>query len=306
MIMETRCGPAPEVTLPHSPSEPVAVIMTLYRSDPLDAFELAMQSLEAQSLRAPIRIYLCVDGPLPEASEAWLAQNLERFYRILRNEKNLGLALSLNRLIDNLEDEEFVFRMDGDDISLPGRFEKQIELMRSEPELGLCGCQVVDIDDDGNELAQRPFPTNPQDTGSKLSKLVPVLHPTFCIRRSILRDPSLRYPDAYLCEDLAFLVLFTEAGHQISNHRETLFQWRTGENFFKRRRSVKRGYSEMRWYFRALRNNGSLYSLQAVYPVLRFGMRVIPEKWAASLYKTRLRNATIGVSTQSEKADARQ
>jgi Predicted glycosyltransferases len=275
-------------------AQPVAVIMTLYRADPLDAFELALSSLENQTLEATIRVYLCVDGPLPESHEVWLEQNATRFHKVLRNETNLGLARSLNRLIDLLEDEEFVFRMDGDDISLPSRFERQIELMCAEPDLGLCGCQAIDIDDDGKELAPRKFPVTPEETRHRLSRITPVLHPTFCIRRTILRNPKMRYPDAYLCEDLAFLVTLTGAGHSISNHPETLFKWRTGKNFFKRRQDARRGWVEMSWYFRALRANGRLFSPQAVFPVLRFIMRILPQSWIVWLYGSPLRNFVIG------------
>ena len=302
-ILRVQPPPAAEPSgmTPTAQAAPVAVMMTLYRADPLAAFELALASIEGQSLAAPIRIYLCVDGPLPDPLETWLGQNASRFHRILRNETNLGLARSLNRMIDILEDEEFVFRMDGDDISLPQRFARQIELMRADPSLGLCGCQAIDIDDAGAEIAPRAYPTEPDRTRSALCRNNPVLHPTYCLRRAVLRDPAIRYPDAYLSEDLAFLILLTEAGHAISNHPETLFKWRTGANFFKRRRDLRRGWVEMAWYFRALRNQGGLFSPRAIFPVLRFVMRVLPQGWIVWLYGSPLRSLVIGKSRLTER-----
>lgn len=272
---------------------PVAVLMTLYRSDPIDAFELALSSIETQTLASQILIYLCVDGQLPETHEGWLTQNIGRFHKILRNDVNMGLANSLNRLIEVLGDEEFVFRMDGDDISLPTRFERQIELMRTNPKLGLCGCQVVDIDDYGAEIGVRIYPTEPERARAQLGRNNPVLHPTYCIRRELLKNPTLRYPEAYLCEDLAFIILITENGYEISNHPETLFKWRMGPNFFARRRDLKRGWVEMNWYFRALRNQGKLASPRAIFPVLRFLMRLLPQALIVRIYNSPLRNAMV-------------
>ncbi|MFE3836207.1 glycosyltransferase [Pseudogemmobacter sonorensis] len=276
-------------------TEPVAVMTTLYRKDPLHHFELAIGSIEAQDIAAERRIYLCVDGPLPETHESWLAANAHRFHRILRNDSNIGLARSLNRLIDLLEDEELVFRMDGDDISLPSRFRKQAEMLRADPSLGLIGCQVVDIDDDGSPLQPRTYPTDAGQVRAMLTRANPILHPTFCFRRSVLREAKLRYPDAYLCEDLALLILVARRGIGLSNHPETLFQWRTGGNFFARRRDFRRGWTEMRWYLAALRDQGRLLSPGLVYPFARFAMRCMPLWMIRCLYRSGLRNRTLEI-----------
>ena len=275
-------------------SQTTAVITTLYKSDSLDELELAIHSVETQEFDLTIRIYLCLDGPLPQAHEDWLAQNESRFYRVLRNEVNMGLARSLNRLIDILEDEVLVFRMDGDDIALPTRFARQKELMASDPELALIGCQAQDIDVHGTVIAKREFPTDPDILHNALYKLNPVLHPTYCIRRDILHDPSVRYPDAHLTEDLAFLVILIEKGHLISNHPEILFQWRTGANFINRRRGFKRGVTEMKWYFRALKSNGGMLSIRAAFPVARFCMRLLPPSWSKVIYQSSLRRRVLG------------
>lgn len=274
---------------------PVAVITTLYRSDALDLFELAIASIEAQDYPDEIRIYLCVDGPLPAGHDSWLERNRDRFYLIERNPENLGLALSLNRLIDRLGDEALVFRMDGDDISLPGRFSAQAAWMEAHPGLGLIGCQVEDIDNDGAVIGLRRFPVEPAKLRQALARVTPVLHPSFCIRREVLRDPALRYPNAYLCEDLALLVTLNRAGIGLGNHPEVLFQWRLGAQFFARRRDPKRGWSEMRWYFRALADTGSVLSPAAIYPIARFVFRILPSPLARMIYRSSLRGRVIDV-----------
>lgn len=272
---------------------PVAVIMTLHEADSLPLFDVALASITAQDYAGDIRIYLCVDGPLPETHEAWLATNAAAFHQVLRNPENLGLARSLNRLIDALEDEEFVFRMDGDDISLPHRFRKQAEFMRANPTYDLIGCQVEDIDEAGRHLGWRPFPVNAADTHLTLRRLLPVAHPTFCIRRAMLHDPKIRYPDAHLCEDLAFLVILSERGRIIANHPEVLFQWRTGARFFARRHDWRRGWAELRWYLRAVRAAGRLLSPELVFPVARFVLRLLPGPVLRVIYRSDLREMLL-------------
>lgn len=275
---------------------PVAVITTLYRSDPLDFFEIAIASIENQITTHTVRIYLCIDGELPQSKKIWLESNRHRFYKIVQNNVNIGLAKSLNRLIDNLEDEEFVFRMDGDDISLPTRFAKQLELMAADPECGLAGCQADDIDNDGHITGHRVYPTEADRVRALLGRITPVLHPSFCVRRRVYAELGLRYPDAHLCEDLAFLVLCARAGVKISNHPDTLFQWRSGPDFFVRRRSAKRGFHEMKWYLIALRDSGRLLSRDIVYPPMRFVLRCLPAGMVRKLYGAGVRERSLNMT----------
>lgn len=268
----------------------VAVMMTLHRGDRLDQFETALGSVEAQAGVAAVHVYLCCDGPLPVAHEDWLSANRDRFHCVIRNPRCLGLAESLNRLIDVLGEEPFVFRMDGDDVSHAGRFAAQIAYMNDHPTLGLVGCQVVDIDDDGTPLARRKYPVAQEDVVRSLTRVIPVLHPTFCMRRSILRDRKARYPAAYLTEDLAFLVRLSELGVQIGNCPQTLFSWRTGQGFYRRRTSVRRGLTEAKWYARAVYKQHGLLSAGYVYPMLRLGLRMMPASLMRLVYQSSLRS----------------
>lgn len=293
--------PKPRTDVPFSSDvlPPVAVMITLYVKDLLDEFELALDSVERQKCGRAIRIYLCCDGPLSAAQDLWLEANGHRFHRVVRNRANLGLAAALNNLIEVLGEEDFVFRMDGDDLSLPGRFAAQMELMGSDPELALVGCQAEDIDEEGTVIGTRRYPTEPAAILRTLGRTNPVLHPSFCIRRDVLRNAAIRYPEAYLCEDLAFVITIAQHGGKIGNCDATLFQWRTGANFFNRRRDVKRGWVELRWYLRGLRVSGRLVSLDIIYPFLRALLRVLPMGLIQFAYRTKLRGRVSALEERS-------
>lgn len=270
--------------------ETCAVLMTLHCADRLDLFDLALASVEGQrGLASPPRIYLCCDGPLGPEREDWLRWNWHRFHKIVQNDRNLGLAASLNRLIEALEDEDLVFRMDGDDISEPDRFRKQADHLARNPGLGLIGCQAVDIDETGRETGQRRYPVQPDAVDAALCKVNPVLHPTWCLRRSVLRDPAARYPEAYLSEDLAFLIVLRGLGVGVGNHPEALFRWRIGPGFFARRRSARRGWTELVWYSRAIRQRHGLLTLRQGYALARFALRLAPQRLMRRIYDSGLR-----------------
>ena len=58
--------------------------------------------------------------------------------RFIENEHNIGLANSLNKGIV-LAKGEYIARMDGDDISLPHRLEKQVAVLDQHPDIDVCG-----------------------------------------------------------------------------------------------------------------------------------------------------------------------
>ncbi|TNE70794.1 glycosyltransferase family 2 protein, partial [bacterium] len=59
--------------------------------------------------------------------------------RLIHNEVNIGLTKSLNKGI-GLAKGEYIARMDADDISLPERFERQIEVLLNS-KIDICGTQ---------------------------------------------------------------------------------------------------------------------------------------------------------------------
>ncbi len=69
----------------------------------------------------------------------------DRRIRSCPNADNLGVTRTLNRAL-SLARAEWIARMDADDLSLPGRFEKQMKLARSRPGIGLVTCPFDVID----------------------------------------------------------------------------------------------------------------------------------------------------------------
>jgi glycosyltransferase involved in cell wall biosynthesis len=72
-----------------------------------------------------------------------------RFYK----QKNIGLSATLNKGI-SLAKGEYIARQDQDDISHPTRFEKQVNFLNNNRQIGLVGTYASIINEDGNQTGR--------------------------------------------------------------------------------------------------------------------------------------------------------
>lgn len=110
----------------------------------------ALDSLLAQTYQG-FKVIMCDDGSTDrtvEVAQSYVSKYPEKFI-LIRNEKNLKLAATLNHCLEYV-DTEFTARMDGDDISLPHRFEKEIEFLDGHPEYGIVSCPMIYFDEQGD------------------------------------------------------------------------------------------------------------------------------------------------------------
>lgn len=125
----------------------ISVIMGIYNCAPTLAE--ALDSLIAQSFW-DFKVIMCDDGSTDntiEVAQSYVNKYPDKFI-IIRNECNMGLNYTLNHCLEYV-DTEFVARMDGDDISLPTRFEKEIEFLELHPEYSIVSTPMIYFDDCG-------------------------------------------------------------------------------------------------------------------------------------------------------------
>lgn len=95
-------------------------------------------------------LILCDDGS--DDGTYQVALELSRKYPekiiLLRNEKNLGLNQALNRCLGQASGK-YIARMDGDDISLPNRLEKEAEYLDRHPEYAIISSPMYYFDEKG-------------------------------------------------------------------------------------------------------------------------------------------------------------
>ncbi|MCK6254905.1 glycosyltransferase [Pseudomonas fragi] len=267
-----------------------SIITTIYSGDNLSYVSQALDSIECQIGLSEVRVYLHIDGELPQGHAEFINKNKHRFYKIIYSHENIGLARGLNKLLDIVE-EDFIFRMDLDDLSTPERFQSQVNFLLANPEIDLVGSNAICIDENNSITSYRILPPNQKSILKTLPKIMPILNGTFCIRKKII-DRGLRYPDVYLTEDLAFLHAFFKHGYLAANLQEYLYKWRLDSNFFLRR-NHKRSWVEFKTYISIIFDFYPL-SYYYAYPIARLLIRLLPIRLAKLLYSSKLRNSLSG------------
>lgn len=99
--------------------------------------------------------------------------------KLYTNKKNIGYIKGLNFLIKN-SIGEFIARNDQDDISLPDRLEKQLNLFKRKPRLSVVGGQIKTF---GEYCKKVSYPVNYGDCKSQLLFNTCLHHPTVIFKR---------------------------------------------------------------------------------------------------------------------------
>lgn len=162
----------------------IAFIITVYKNDKLEYFKEAIESIVNQDYGFEnINIYLGIDGALPDDIQNYIDNNGELFYKMVTNDNNKGLAFTLNRLIEILEDEVYIFRMDSDDICRLDRVSKQVEAFEKDSELLLVGSDLIEINESGQEIRDKKMPTEMKNIIKFSIARNPFNHPTVAMKK---------------------------------------------------------------------------------------------------------------------------
>ena len=189
----------------------------------------------------------------------------EDSYKIIKNEKRLGFAASLNIGIEESKGK-YIARMDDDDISLPERFAKQVDFMEKHPEIGISGTAAQTFGKYNNKI---DVLTDPEELKTISLIRTPFIHPTVIMRKDLLDKYDLRYSTEFFSEDYE---LWSRAIDKfpISNIDEVLLMYRSGNgnatdgsNEAKIHNSHKKTmYNEFKNYLQLDLNNNELEVLQ--------------------------------------------
>ncbi len=262
-----------------------AFIMSVYAGDRADWLREALESILNQAVpQEQIHIYLCADGPLPEALDACLAQFEDHIHRLIRLPENRGLAIALNRLIDALEDEEFIFRLDADDICLPNRVEQQIGFLEKHPPVMLCGGSIQEFQ--GHPEDHGLLRTYPVDTCAMrkyILKANPFAHSTVCFRREFFDSIGKYNEDFPLRQDIELWFRAVAQDVPMANLREPVLLFRISDELVQRR-NLSVGLVEFRIFIKGIYQLKGIHPAM-IWPVLRLAVRLLPAKVTGWIYR---------------------
>lgn len=179
-------------------SEPPAVSVVMATVADAATLDAAIDSILTQSFR-DLELIVIDDGSTDETPRILArAGARDARLRLLRNERQIGLARSLNRGLERARGR-FIARMDSDDRSHPDRLARQIAFLARHPEIGLLGTQPRLVDDAGRPVTGWGW-TVPVDHDAIAWQLLtgsPFVHPSVVIRADLLRAAG-GYDPAFL------------------------------------------------------------------------------------------------------------
>ena len=152
---------------------------------------------------------------------------------LVRNEENSKLAYSLNHCLKHATGE-YVARMDGDDISLPERFERQIKFLNEHPDIQLVGSSMRRFNETGlHDIVEPPENVDKYT----LRNRVPFCHATILTYKYVY-DKLEGYTVAERTvrgQDCDLWYRFFHKGFAGANIIEPLYLVREDENAVRRR-----------------------------------------------------------------------
>ena len=204
----------------------ISVLLPVYNVEAYVAEALA--SIQSQTF-TDIEIVVVDDGSTDNTLRIvqQIASSDSRI-KIVRTPRNLGLPAALNFGVPYCQ-APLIARMDGDDIALPTRLEKQFQFLEQNPDIALVGCATIPINEFGKPIPGLTISCAPI-THELITKTMlfasPCGHPCWLARREIYRRLS-GYREIAASEDFDFLLRAVTAGFLLDNLSEPLMRLRT-------------------------------------------------------------------------------
>ena len=161
----------------------VSVVMAVHDGERYVA--AAVDSVLAQRFR-DLELIVVDDGSTDRTVEIVRARADPRI-RIVSNERNLGLARSLNIGVAEARGE-FVARLDADDVATPERLTRQVAFMDANEDVALVGSWYHEMAADGTPGAPVRLPTRHWDLRWSLCIHCPFVHSAVLWRRRIVAE----------------------------------------------------------------------------------------------------------------------
>jgi GT2 family glycosyltransferase len=263
--------------------------MSIYKNDKLLELQTALESLYKQTQKGDI--FLQIDGKISKEIEAYLDMELnsKKITYIGKREQNLGLATSLNELLEIVlkRGYRYIVRMDADDISVSTRIEKQVSFLEKNPQISAVGAWIEEFNIDTGESQIVKYGESSDELKQNLIKRNPLAHVTICFRDSFFDKVSC-YDTDKKNEDYDLWIRAFEKDIKLYCLQEVLVKVRVSNDFFKRRRDFKRAYELISLKVRA----GNLYNKKIIgffYGVAHFVLFLSPNWIKRYLYK-KIRN----------------
>ena len=152
------------------------------------------------------------------------AQNDPRI-TVLNNPYNIGVSRSVERAMQKAKGD-YIARMDADDISLPTRFQKQIDYLTQHPDVVALGTQCITIDENSHTIGEKTFPLSHKDIYRYIFRFIPVQQPSLMIARYRLPKHFDFYSNSFRTAEEVELIFRLFQYGKVENLPDKLLKYR--------------------------------------------------------------------------------
>lgn len=206
----------------------LTALVTVYHGNDPDHLQQSLDSLAHQT-RPADEVLIVVDGPVPPR----VAETVRGFVdkqgaRSLWLSENVGSGRASQVGLEHARGD-FLARQDADDVSLPQRFEVQMEYLERTG-VDVLGAAVEEF---GDRSAIRRMPRTHGEILRYARINSPINNPSMVVRTAAAR--AVGYRDIHHMEDYSLFARLLGAGYRAANLDEPLVRFRVDDAQFGRR-----------------------------------------------------------------------
>lgn len=228
----------------------ISVVMGVYNPDREYLID-SVNSILSQTLE-DLEFIICDDGSDKNIYLFEELKELDNRIIIIKNEKNMGLAYTLNNCINHSRGK-YIARQDADDISKKDRLEKQYIFLENNIIYTFVGSNISLFDENG-EYGVFKFPICPTNRDFLFTS--PFNHGSIMIRKEILEKNNMYRvsKETRRCEDYDLFIRLYIDNRLGFNIQEELYFFREDKDAKKRRKFIYRvdDYKIRKKYFKKL------------------------------------------------------
>ena len=256
---------------------------SVYGGDNPEFFDAAVESVVRQSV-PPAEIVLTVDGPIPQTIQAVIDKYRsilkEISFQVIYLERNMGHGQARRTSFDHCT-HQLIALMDADDLSLPERFQKQLDCFAANPGLDIVGGTIQEFVDVPEQVAgRRVVPLTDGEIKDYMKRRCPMNQMTVMFRKAAVAQAG-GYLDWYCDEDYYLWIRMALAGKKFANLPDVLVYVRVGREMYSRRGGWR--------YFRSEAKLQRLMLQKGIIGPGRYGLNVAQRLVLQVLMPNRLR-----------------
>ncbi len=265
--------------------------MSVYHRDDPVHLEQALDSIVNQT-RMPDQVVVVADGPLTDVLENVLCEYKSRYnnlFFIMRLAIHQCPAKAWNHGLSQCRND-LVARMDADDISLPQRFEKQVDFFGKNPQVDVVGSYYSEFEKD----VQRPVAMyRPPTDHKKILRYArtrnPLCHPSVMYKKQSVMDCG-GYINIPGFTDYYLWVRMLKSECVFANIPEVLLHYRGGREIMARRGGLAYIRNEYVFFKESYRLGFISLASFAGNVVIRPFIRILPAAVRKKIYQKLLRD----------------